>query len=243
MKKILLLSKKEGETPLETLGRFRLRHRAYRGTKMTYAGRLDPLVSGLLLVLAADAVQEKEKYLGLSKEYAFEILFGFATDTHDILGKINHSGILKNIGIDDIEKNLKFFTGRFQQNYPLYSSKTIKRARRGEKPAASKHLVEVKSLKLIGLRKIAGKKLLPEIEAKIGKVQGDFRQKEILKIWRGALRRRQAEKFFIAELYVKCGSGMYVRQLAHDLGEKMGIPALAYKIKRTKIGKFGKITK
>lgn len=209
---------------------------------MTYAGRLDPLASGFLLVLAGDAVQEREKYSGLSKEYAFEILFGFETDTHDIMGKVSYSKILTNIGIQNIQQALRFFVGTFSQQYPRYSSKNIKRVLGGESVSESSHEVEVKSLKLLGLRTIAGKKLLQEIDKRIGKVKGDFRQQEVLKIWRGALRRKQTEKFFIAELYVKCGPGLYVRQLAHDLGQKMSVPALAYRIKRTKIGKFAKIT-
>ena len=39
-----------------------------------------------MILLAGDAVYEKEKYLKLDKEYEAEILFGFETDTYDILG-------------------------------------------------------------------------------------------------------------------------------------------------------------
>ena len=88
MKKILILHKKEGETPLEALNVFRFKNKKYKDVKMTYAGRLDTLVSGLLLVLTGDTVKEKEKYLKLNKEYEFKILFGFATDTYDVLGKV-----------------------------------------------------------------------------------------------------------------------------------------------------------
>lgn len=242
LKKVIVLNKKEGETPLQALERFRAGRKKYEKVKLTYAGRLDPLASGLLLILAGDAVREKEKYLGLTKEYAFEILFGFATDTHDILGKISNSTILTNIRIEDIKRNIKFFTGKFEQKYPLYSSKTVKRARKGEKVTAPEHMVEVKSFKFLKLRKITGRKLLQDIKGRIGKVEGDFRQKEILNIWHRYLTGKESGKFFIGRFHVKCGSGMYVRRLSQDLGDKMGMPALAYKIKRTKIGKFAKIT-
>ena len=59
MKKIIVINKKEGETPLEALEDFRRKNKEYKDVKMTYAGRLDPLVSGLLLVLAGDEVREK----------------------------------------------------------------------------------------------------------------------------------------------------------------------------------------
>ena len=69
LKKVILLNKKIGETPLQALERFRLRHKTYKEVKMTYAGRLDPMASGLLLVLAGEEIKNKEKYLGLDTEY------------------------------------------------------------------------------------------------------------------------------------------------------------------------------
>ena len=88
MKNIIILNKKEGETPLESLENFRSKNSKYFNLPMTYAGRLDPMASGLLLILAGEEVKNKEKYLNLEKEYEFEVLFGFSTDTHDILGKV-----------------------------------------------------------------------------------------------------------------------------------------------------------
>ena len=253
MKNILLLNKKEGETPLEALEDFRRKNKKYQGVKMTYAGRLDPMVSGLLVILAGDAVHEKEKYLKLSKEYIFSVLFGFATDTYDILGRVQHSNILENVGMSELEKkikqNIKFFTGKFIQKYPMYSSKTVKGkqlftyARAGKEVKQPEHEVSVESLKFFKIRKISAKKLLENIERRIAKVKGDFRQKEILKIWRKELKFSQGQslrkdKFFVADFYIKCGSGTYVRAIANDLGEKIGTPALALSIKRTKIGKW-----
>jgi tRNA U55 pseudouridine synthase TruB len=91
----------------------------------------------------------------------------------------------------------------------------------------------------IKLRKINNKKLLEKIGKRIRKVNGDFRQKEIIHIWKKEL--KTEETFFIASFKVKCSSGTYVRGIAQDLGEKMGLPALAYTIKRTKIGKYDNV--
>ena len=49
---------------------------------------------------------------------------------------------------------------------------------------------------------------------------------------------KKEEYFYIANLEIKCGTGTYVRGIANSLGEKIKIPALAYSIKRTKIGKY-----
>jgi len=251
VKKILILNKKEGETPLECLGRFRAHNKKYKDIKMTYAGRLDPMASGLLLVLVGDEVKNKEKYLKLDKEYEFEVLFGFSTDTYDILGKVQHSHILKNIGMLELEKiiknNLKHFTGKFVQKYPLYSSKTVAGKQLWEYGREEKEVeiptreVNVRKLKFIKLRKINNKNLFVNIEKNIEKVKGDFRQSEILKIWKKNLKISYSV-VFIGNFKIKCSSGTYVRGIANSLGEKMNVPALAYSIKRTKIGKFGKMS-
>ncbi len=247
-KKIFLLNKKEGETPLETLDNFRRKNKKYKDVKMTYAGRLDPLVSGPLLVLAGDTTKEKEKYLKLPKEYQFSVLFGFATDTYDILGKVVASA-RQDLAEAELEKeikqNLKFFTGKFMQSYPMYSSKTVDGkplftyARAGKKVKSPEHEVSVQSLKFFGIKKINANFFLENIERRIAKVKGDFRQKEILKIWRKKLKSEQGLPLLkIADFHIKCGSGTYVRGIANSLGEKIGIPALALSIKRTKIGKW-----
>ena len=83
MKKILNLYKEVGETPLERLERFKKDNSEYANEKMTYAGRLDPMAEGVLIVLVGEECLNKEKYLGLDKEYEFEVLFGFRTDTYE----------------------------------------------------------------------------------------------------------------------------------------------------------------
>jgi tRNA pseudouridine(55) synthase len=244
LKKIILLNKKEGETPLEALGVFRKKNLEYKNEKMTYAGRLDPMASGLLLVLAGKEVKNKEKYLKLDKEYEFKILFGFSTDTYDILGKVLK---VKKFKVDKnklevlIKQDLKYFTGKFMQKYPLYSSKTVdgkplySYARANNKVKIPSREVSIKEIKLLKIETMSSKKLLENIEKRVAKVKGDFRQEEILKVWKKSV---YPSVFFLAEFKIKCGSGTYVRGIANSLGEKIRIPALAFYIKRTKIGKY-----
>ena len=249
MKKVIILNKKEGETPLLALESFRIKNKEYKNMPMTYAGRLDPMASGVLVVLAGEECKNKDKYLKLDKEYEFEVLFGFATDTYDILGKVEEC-VGQDITQKDLEKiikdNLKFFTGKFIQTYPMYSSKTVagkqlfEYARMGEDVEIPSREVNVKSLKLLKIRKACGDVLFKSFEKRIAKVKGDFRQKEILKTWEKFLKGSQ-DKFYIASFHIKCASGTYVRGIADSLGEKVGMPALALKIKRTKVGKYAKI--
>ncbi len=247
MKKIIILNKKEGETPLQALESFRLKHKAYKDTKMTYAGRLDPMASGILLVLLGEETKNKEKYLALDKEYNFQILFGLATDTYDILGKIT-SSYTKIISEHKLKKSLKKeiknFTGHINQKYPIYSSKTVKGkplftyARAGEEVDIPERKIFIKKLKLEKISIINNKKLLANVEKRIKKVKGDFRQEEILKTWKKSLQ-NGAPKFFLADLRIKCSSGTYVRAISDGIGKNIGIPALAFWIKRTRVGRYG----
>lgn len=244
IKKIVVVNKKEGETPLVALELFRAKHKEYKDLPITYAGRLDPMASGVLILLAGEEAKNKEKYLALDKEYEFEVLFGFATDTYDILGKVTNQSHGVDGGLEEkVKSNLKYFTGKFMQKYPPYSSKTVygkpmfQYSRENIEVDAPEREVNVKSLKLIKIRKVQNKKLLENIEKRIGKVTGDFRQKEIVKLWQKNLTNKEA-KYAIAYFKIKCGSGTYVRGIANSLGEKIRVPALAYSIKRTRVGKY-----
>ncbi len=216
---------------------------------MTYAGRLDPMASGLLLILVGKKTKEKEKYLNLGKTYEFEMLLGASTDTYDILGKVAEIGdvSLNEKEIENkIKENLKYFIGKFLQKYPLYSSKTVEGvplfayAREGKEVQAPEREVVVKNIKLIKIKKITKEYLLKNINKRIAKVEGDFRQASILKIWRKKLESKEVKRFYIASFIITCSSGTYVRGIANSLGEKMSIPALAYSIKRTRIGNWTK---
>ena len=215
---------------------------------MTYAGRLDPMASGVLLALVGEEVKKKEKYLALDKEYTFEVLFGFSTDTHDILGKILKADSRVNVSTKhlkaEIERNLGSFVGEHLQQYPIYSSKTVSGkplfayARSGTGVEIPARKIRIKKLELKKFKNINSDDLLANIEKRVGKVGGDFRQKEILQIWRKTLSRQMNQKFILASFSMNCSSGTYVRVLADMLGKKIGIPSLAFSIKRTKVGRY-----
>ena len=231
---VLNLQKLVGETPLECLERFRAENPEYKDLPMTYAGRLDPMAEGVLLMLVGDECKNKEKYLGLDKEYEVEVLFGFETDTYDILGKIEKTGESKNIS-KDLFSILQSFVGKFTQEYPKYSSKFLSQNADPEESHTKE--VEIYSVDYLGLWEVSALELLADIQMRIAKVRGDFRQEEILELWKENLIDKK-EQYQIIKIKVSCSSGTYMRSLAHNLGTKLGVPALAFGIKRVKIGKY-----
>ncbi|MFA6050121.1 MAG: hypothetical protein WC761_02900 [Candidatus Paceibacterota bacterium] len=224
---ILRTEKKEGETPLELINRLRTEG-VISDEKATYAGRLDPMASGAMIILTGEDVHRKEEFFSLDKEYEVEILFGFATDSYDILGKLtDHVSTI----VDElkVKEALPSFVGKFVQEYPRYSSKVIAMAEVPEELPTRE--VEIYSIEYVGDRKEQSASLLQDIEVRINKVKGDFRQEEIIALWKNNLENTE-EEFLIVKIRVKCSSGTYMRTLAHELGKKLIVPALAYSIKR-----------
>lgn len=249
---MILLNKPIGKTPLEAIEEMRNSNPELKNTKLGYAGRLDPMAEGLLLVLVGDENKNKEKYQNLDKEYECEVLFGVETDTYDVLGVISPVVIpgltrnlpreILNLVQDDIEK----LVGEHVQLYPPYSSKAV-----DGKPlhwwARQNKLHEIKipsrkitiySIKVIEFITIKKENLKSIIFDRINLVQGDFRQEEIKKRWEKFFAETKQVEFTIAKLHVHCSSGTYVRSIAHELGKSLGTGAIALNIKRTKIGSY-----
>ncbi len=248
--KVHIIYKNRGETPLEALQKLKNEHLEYKNLPMTYAGRLDPMAEGVLLILTGDECLKKDDYLALPKEYEVDVLLGFSTDTYDLLGIVNPVFFDENnknifFSKEEIQIALKNFTGKFRQKYPVYSSRTVLGkplfvwAREGKLAEIEipEHEVMVDILTIKEMKDIQARDLLDKIKDDIALVKGDFRQDEILEKWNQVLVNNEAT-YQVITLNVVCSSGTYVRAIANDLGGVLGIPALAMNIKRTKIGDF-----
>jgi len=241
---ILNLYKKEGETPLQRLERFKVENPEYKDEKMTYAGRLDPMAEGVLLVLTGEDIHKKDELLHLDKEYEFEVVWGIYSDTYDILGEVIFSKGEPSDG--QIAEDVPRFKGSVEIPYPAYSSKTIggkpmwSLARTGELseleyPKRSMNIIE---LQFLGSKTVGGDYLLNEIQKRIDKIEGDFRQEAIISLWQDNLNQNKNSEYKISKFRATVSSGTYIRSLAVRLGEKYSTGALAWSIKRTKVGDY-----
>lgn len=232
-----MTNKNIGETPLECLERVRIENGIDANIPMTYAGRLDPLAEGQMIFLIGEECKNKEKYLGLDKEYEIEVLFGFATDSYDVLGILEEKSLsaLELFDIQNVLKslsgtNFSSYIGKFTQLYPRYSSKIISMKEIPDEMPTKE--VEIYSIENLGIREIKGNELIKQILEKISLVKGDFRQKEITARWGSISKTIMDNDFPILKLRVKCSSGTYMRSLANQIGKDFGIPAIAFSIKR-----------
>jgi tRNA pseudouridine55 synthase len=243
---VLNLYKKMGETPRERLERLRVHMPHYAHEVLSYAGRLDPMAEGVLITLVGAANKRRDAYLDLSKEYVLDILFGFSTDTYDILGRVMETGDPSAIRRDMVARGLNEFRGHVSQLYPPYSSKTVEgkslfawaRSNALSSIVMPSRSVTIHHIDVTAMYKVNEPDLLTYIESNVEKVNGDFRQEEIARTWKRHLKKEGDRTFPCATVKIECSSGTYARSIAHGLGEELGIPALALHILRTKVGEY-----
>ena len=92
--------------------------------KVGHTGTLDPLATGLLIVLTGKRTKEAPSFLQMDKSYEVKAILGMETDTFDSEGKVlwrSDSEVTK----EELEKVLKEFHGDIWQVPPRFSSKKI----------------------------------------------------------------------------------------------------------------------
>ncbi len=125
--------------------------------KVGHAGTLDPLASGLLIILLNDATKEFRRFESCDKEYSGEIMLGIATDTYDITGRvIARSNRNARPSTEDLQKAADSFVGEIDQRPPGFSALKIhgKRcyalSRQGKQICPAPRRVLVKELAITG---------------------------------------------------------------------------------------------
>ncbi|MDP2631400.1 MAG: hypothetical protein Q8P30_01375 [Candidatus Uhrbacteria bacterium] len=238
---VLNCYKPEGATPLSVLDSIKLKDSSLADTLMTYAGRLDPMADGVLVVLTGDDRLRRDEFMALNKTYQASFLFGFESDSYDALGLVKRG---QDCQISDIERELKDLVGVHNLPFPPYSSYKVqgkplhwwtKEGRLAEIEIPTKEM-NVLTVSDVSLTSITLESALANIERRIGLVKGDFRQEEILKQWLKAL--DVVKNISLATATLEVSSGTYIRALAHDLGSRLGCGALLYSLTRTKVGNY-----
>lgn len=251
----IVLDKAIGETPLQALQVWKREHPSYQEIPASYAGRLDPMASGKLLVLLGDECKKQHLYTGLDKEYEVSILLDLSTDTGDVLGLPSYHTQVTQPSLSAIKEALTRELGTRSHKYPAYSSKTVGgiplflHALRGtlgeiEIPTHSETIlrIELLSTNTLSAEMVYGYitqalRVVPKDDAPSKKEGADFRQDEIREAWQLLFARIPERTFTSIKIRVACGTGTYMRSLAERVGRSLGTEAVAISIHRTKIGK------
>ena len=123
---------------MSSFGVIRRLRRALSIKKMGHAGTLDPMATGLLIVLVGrPATRLQDLFMGQPKRYSGTVTLGVVTDSFDAEGTVIAN---KKVDVEDsaVEAARQAFLGEIQQVPPAFSAikvggeRLYKKARRGE---------------------------------------------------------------------------------------------------------------
>lgn len=238
---IIYFEKKYTETLSVMLDRFRAEYPEYQNSKVTYAGRLDPMASGTMILLTDEDVHQKDQYIQKNKMYTVSFLLGYSTDTYDVLGIPTQNNPHKVISKKDIENAIRDTQNIRTMDYPAYSSKTIngvplwKQAREGNPLVSQSRDVHIYSSILNNIEQTPATEILKDITDALQKVEGDFRQQEIMDAWSDLLQ-NSPDIITIVNAQFTVSSGTYIRSLVDYIGKKLAVGATSIHIHRKAIG-------
>jgi len=206
----LNIDKPEGLTSHDVVARVR---RATGTRRVGHAGTLDPFATGVLVCCIGRSTRLVQFLVGLNKEYIATVRLGYATDTKDGTGKqIAPLRLSNDLDLEDLRLVLNQFAGRRLQTPPMFSAKKVAGERLYRAARAGRE-VERDPVSIV----VHSMRLI-EDEGPALTVNED------------------GSRDF--SIQVRCSSGTYVRTLAHDIGEQLGVGGHLVKLRRTEVGHF-----
>jgi tRNA pseudouridine55 synthase len=221
---LLIIDKPSGPTSHDVVARVR---RALRERRIGHTGTLDPAATGVLLLVLGRATRLARFLSASDKSYEAVVRLGFSTDTADAQGRAIGPVLQGSLpSRDAIDAALDAFRGTFLQQPPAFSAKKIDgkrshklaRARARAVPAPPAPPVRPA---LPALPALAAPPVLPAPAS--------------VTVHRLDLVSVEADR---VTLRLDCSAGFYVRSLAHDLGERLGVGAHLATLRRTRTADF-----
>ena len=178
--------------------------------KVGHAGTLDPMATGVLVLGIGKATRLLTFLVGCDKEYTATIRLGQRTLTDDAEGEVTASTPADAVTDDALRSAVATLTGDIEQVPSAVSAIKIK----GER---SYHRVRAGEAVVLPARPVTVSRF------------------EVL-----AARRAEAGGIPVldVDVVVEVSSGTYVRALARDLGEALGVGGHLTALRRTRVGAF-----
>lgn len=184
--------------------------RIFSTRRVGHAGTLDPMATGVLVI----GVERATKILGLltatAKSYAATIRLGQSTSTDDADGELVHSVSARHLTGDAIESAVAGLRGDIEQV-----------------PST------VSAIKVDGKRAYRLAREGQTVELKARPVRVDRFEVRDIRPGPGG------HDVVDLDVEVDCSSGTYIRALARDLGDALGVGGHLTALRRTSVGRFG----
>ena len=149
---VLLVDKPRDHTSHDVIARLRGK---LRMRKIGHAGTLDPMATGLLVVLVGRATRVSQYIISLDKEYEGTVELGRTTDSQDADGQTMETRPVPALTEAEVRAAMQGFLGDQYQTPPMFSAIKIegvplyKRARRGEEVEREPRFIRVMSWDLL----------------------------------------------------------------------------------------------
>lgn len=183
--------------------------KAWGTRRVGHAGTLDPLATGVLVLGLGSATRLLGHLSAQGKEYVATIALGVSTSSDDAQGEIQHA-VGATLGVADVEAAMRPWRGLVRQRPSAVSAVRIDGRRAHERVRAGED-VEV-----------------PEREVTIEAF-------DLLDLRHGEVAGVPAT---VIDVRVACSAGTYVRALARDVGEGLGVGGHVLALRRTRSGSF-----
>jgi tRNA pseudouridine55 synthase len=119
---VLLVDKPEGPTSHDIVA---IARRCLREKRIGHAGTLDPLATGLLVLMIGRATRLASLLSGVDKTYRGVIRLGVSTDTYDRAGVPDGPPRPVQVSRPDLETQMARFRGTVLQTPPAFSAKKV----------------------------------------------------------------------------------------------------------------------
>jgi len=157
---ILVVDKPQGWTSHDVVNFIRKR---FNIKKAGHAGTLDPMATGVLIILLGSYTKHSDSIMSGKKEYEAVLTLGECTDTQDATGKVVKESKIPEIDKISIERVIAKFTGEIEQVPPMVSALKVngqalyKLARQGKEieRAPRKIVIEKIILKSFDIKNIS----------------------------------------------------------------------------------------
>ncbi len=149
---IVLINKPRGPSSFRIVSRIK---KLIGGGKVGHAGTLDPLATGVLVVLIGKATKQSSSLLTSDKEYTARIRFGITTNTLDAEGTVVREKEVPEYSRERILEVLGSFEGEILQTPPVYSAlkhegrKLYELARKGVPVNPKPRMVKIHTIGLV----------------------------------------------------------------------------------------------
>ncbi|HEY8994948.1 MAG TPA: tRNA pseudouridine(55) synthase TruB [Lacunisphaera sp.] len=152
MEGVLLVDKPQGLTSHDVVYRLR---RKLSMKKIGHAGTLDPMATGLLIMLIGKATRISQYLMSVDKVYEGEATLGVVTDSQDAEGEVMETRPVPELTEAQVREAMKGFLGDQYQTPPMHSAIKIdgvplyKMARKGEEVEREPRFIRVSAFNLL----------------------------------------------------------------------------------------------